>query len=345
MRPSPQTVLILISLLIVVFILSPLELAFVVSGSMTPTLQPNSDLFIIDESADSVGQYSEGDVLTFYSPTNERLTTHRVIDKTSNGLITQGDDSFQTDQERGDPPISDDLIRGKAVMFNGGVFTLPKLAEVAILFNDYTREILFALLIFLLASEVFNYGSGRRKRRSFTPFKIILIVSLFLVVFWTGAIYISADTLSGSNIVVTDQENVPSSQFENTGEVINRSQDINIESTIPSYDAYKILNEQMEIKNVERRPTTSVIDFTAGPYEDNTVENPVFRIYTYPLTLPPDLISYLHSIHPLLASLGTLSVIALPINILTLIVTDNTRIRTRRIRALRDINWFNNRGR
>lgn len=344
MRPSFETTLLGLSLLIVVLILSPLELAFVVSGSMTPVLQPNSDLFVVDKSVDTVDQYEEGDIVTFYSENNQRLTTHRVIDRTSDGLITQGDDSFQTDQERGDPPINDELIRGKALMFSGGVFTIPNLAPLAILFNDYTREILFILLVALLLTEFFNPNKRRVKRGSnITVFKLVFVVSVFLVLLWTGVIYLSSITLSGSNIVVTDPSNAQSSQFAQTGEVITRTQQINTESVLPSYDEYRILNDQMDIENIKRQDSQVIVNFTAGPYQERTVRNPLFRIYTYPLTLPPELIGYLHRIHPLLASLGTLSVIAIPMNLLTLVITDNTRIRLNRIRGLRDMRLFNNR--
>lgn len=323
--------------ILVLFILSPFELGFVVSDSMSPTIQPGSDMFIINTNTDSVDEFTTGDIVTFYSPVRETLMTHRVVDVTDQGLITKGDNSFETDQARGGPAVTDDTITGKIVEYSGNPIILPGGGTVSNLVNKYNNQILLSLLIILILQSLISTTSSNSRSRRIRPYGVILIFSVVLVVAWSGVIYVSSDTVSGPNYVVTEDVIESNPQFLRIGESTESVQTVNTSSSlIPTHSEYRAL-ENAKVNDVEVRDGLSSIAYTIGPYDQQGVRTPVFAVYSYPKTLPESVITHLHNIHPIVASFATLSVVALPLLTLILLFVSNTPIRTNRYRLLKRI--------
>ena len=78
--------------------------AVVASGSMSPALAVD-DLILIHTQKD----YAPGDVITFSSGSS--LVTHRIVEKTEAGFVTQGDANNTSDLE----PVSLEHVVGKVV--------------------------------------------------------------------------------------------------------------------------------------------------------------------------------------------------------------------------------------
>jgi len=103
----------------------PVLLSYVTSGSMEPTLQAGDGFVAIP--AVLAGPVEEGAVITFRSAGTEdgELTTHRVVGETDRGYITRGDANPFTDQDGGDPPVSDADVVAVAWQPGGEVLALP----------------------------------------------------------------------------------------------------------------------------------------------------------------------------------------------------------------------------
>lgn len=339
MRNIIQYILLLISVILILLLISPIEISFVVSDSMSPTIEPNEDIFFVNTNVDSTEDFKVGEVIVYYSPNRTELTTHRVVDKSEEGLITKGDNSFETDQERGEDPITDELIFGKVVKIQGSVLTINDVFPVVKFVTDYNTELLFGLLLMLFIDILYPRSKRgiSRFNSDVTTYRFMLLVTIILVVSWTGFIYFSSISVTGSSTIVTDDRNFNEEQFISVNESVEKTQVIDVHnSIIPTHDEYEITNYG-EIQNVQKFSDKKEVHITynIGPFQNRGVYTPVFVAYPYPRTLPPNIISYLHSIHPLVASIATMSVIAIPIYIIYMLITDNVRIRTNRIRMSR----------
>ena len=108
----------------------PLLLSYVTTGSMEPTMEPGDGFVAVPpELAGSIGT---GDVIVFDAQEIQGggLTTHRIVDETDQGFVTQGDANPFTDQDSGEPPIQEAEIVAVAWQPTGEVATIPYLGTV-----------------------------------------------------------------------------------------------------------------------------------------------------------------------------------------------------------------------
>lgn len=109
----------------------PIVLGFVVTGSMSPTLEPGDGFVAVPPSI--AGDIEENDVVTFDAQELEGggLTTHRVVGETDQGYVTQGDANPFTDQDGPEPPVQESQIAAVALQFDGEVVVIPQIGTVA----------------------------------------------------------------------------------------------------------------------------------------------------------------------------------------------------------------------
>ncbi len=118
----------------------------VISGSMQPAIDVGDMLVIQEQSA-----YKVNDIVTYNL--NQNLITHRVIDITDTGFITQGDANNVAD----DPvPVSD--VEGKVVLQIPGVGNL-------LIFLKTPFGILLMLAVLFLLIEI-PYAIERLKQKN-----------------------------------------------------------------------------------------------------------------------------------------------------------------------------------
>lgn len=122
-------VLVVASLLLGQLLGQPMLIAYVQpeSTSMEPTIGAGDGFIAIPSFA--AGDPRPGDVVVFQAEVIEGggITTHRVIDETADGYITRGDNNPFTDQDGGEPPVSDDQIVAHAAQVGGYTITIPAL--------------------------------------------------------------------------------------------------------------------------------------------------------------------------------------------------------------------------
>lgn len=110
----------------------PILLGFVLTGSMSPTLEPGDGFVAVPPSL--AGEVEEGDVVTFDAQELEGggLTTHRIVGRTNEGFITRGDANPFTDQDGPEPPVQRSQIVAVALELNGDVVVIPGLGTFAL---------------------------------------------------------------------------------------------------------------------------------------------------------------------------------------------------------------------
>lgn len=105
---------------------------YVNTDSMKPQLDPGDGYIGIPKPL--AGEISPNDVITYQAQTlnGGGLVTHRVVRKTDAGYITKGDNNPFTDQQGGEPPVTEAQIELVVLTINGDIVTIPHLGDVAI---------------------------------------------------------------------------------------------------------------------------------------------------------------------------------------------------------------------
>lgn len=171
------------------FVGQPVLLAYVTSDSMEPTLSTGDGYLVLPSVVTDSPE--EGDIIVFNAKTlnddNGGLTTHRVAEKTDQGVVTQGDNNPFTDQGGGEPLVKDHQIVGKAVLIGDSPIVIPHLgtaftaireaitsAQRSVAIALGTRSLLgtqglayllFGAGILLYIGSVIAEGDGSRARR------------------------------------------------------------------------------------------------------------------------------------------------------------------------------------
>lgn len=105
----------------------PVLLGFVETDSMSPALEAGDGFVAIPSFL--TGGPSVGDVVVFESDETEGggLTTHRIVGSGDEGYLTKGDANPFTDQDGGEPYVTEDRIVAEALQVGGGVVVIPEL--------------------------------------------------------------------------------------------------------------------------------------------------------------------------------------------------------------------------
>ena len=108
----------------------PVLLSYVETDSMEPTIDTGDGFLVTPAQLSSEPQV--GDVIIFDAETIEGggLTTHRVVDETEEGFITRGDANPFTDQDGGEPPVTEDQIVGNAIQIGDNPIVVPYLGTI-----------------------------------------------------------------------------------------------------------------------------------------------------------------------------------------------------------------------
>ena len=105
--------------------------AVIISGSMEPAIDIG-DMVIVHKQ----NGYEVGDVVSYHSSTP---VTHRIVEKTPDGYITQGDANNARDQE-----IEKSRVIGKVIKI------IPKVGTVIFFFQEPLGMVLLLLVLFAL---------------------------------------------------------------------------------------------------------------------------------------------------------------------------------------------------
>lgn len=122
----------------------------VLSGSMEPTMSPGDVIFV---DAVGVGAIAEGDVINFKRGSDERATTHRVIEV----VQRDGEPAFRTQGDSNDAPdqgvVTGDELQGRLLSVAGVPLVIPLIGYVIQFANTQLGfALLFVLPIALLVA-------------------------------------------------------------------------------------------------------------------------------------------------------------------------------------------------
>jgi len=115
--------------------------AVIITGSMEPAISPG-DIVVIHKQDD----YEVGDIVTYMS---NSAITHRIVEKTADGYVTQGDANNARD-----PEIEKSRIVGKVTT------VIPQVGDILL----FLQNPLHLLIVILLIFAVFEIPRLFRKR-------------------------------------------------------------------------------------------------------------------------------------------------------------------------------------
>ncbi|ELY91793.1 peptidase S26B, signal peptidase [Natrialba hulunbeirensis JCM 10989] len=325
--------LVVVSLLLGQLLGQPILLGYVATGSMEPTMNAG-DGFIAVPSAVS-GPPAEGDVVVFDAVElhGGELTTHRVLEETDDGYVTAGDANPFTDQDATEPPVSDGQIVAHALQINGDVVTIPYLGSIimgvqsivetavgtvtatvgvtAAFDADNAGALLVgvgtALLGFGVLLETVGPGKRDTRRSRSRPnmlgiWTTIGLVLLVFVTFATASMVIPSGTIAfgvGSATTPGDNPQVvaPGESVEIEHETENSGYLPVVVTRDASHETVSATPERQTVspRSSETATFTAVAPDETGEYTRHVEEN------RYLLVLPPTLLVWLHSLHPLVA--------------------------------------------
>ena len=309
----------------------PLLFGYVTTGSMEPALSPG-DGFVAVPSA-LAGDPDPGDVVVFEAETVQGggLTTHRVVDETEGGYVTKGDANPFTDQDGGEPPVTEDAIVAHALQVNGEVVAVPHLgtaattvrAVVAAPFGALGEEHGGTVLVFLgMALFVLAGLTGERGRRSTSRSRdrenvvavwvVVLLAATVVTMAATAAMVVPAGTYEIEVLTTEDPSGdpqivAPGGTATVTYETHNGGVVPTLVVTDPLDDGVTVDPGRAVLGHGDRSEVTVRIE---APETTGQVTREV-RESRYLLVLPRSVLLALHSLHPWLALLAVDLVVAL----------------------------------
>ena len=171
----------------------PFLLGYVATGSMEPTLAVGDGYVAMPPLL--AGEISAGDVITYEAQSIDGggPTTHRVVNRTAEGYITQGDANSFTDQDAGEPPVTDTQIYAVVFQFGGDVVVLPSIGQAALFVQNGFGTVL----------NLIGLGSGARIGAATTGFGVVLITVTLVYGFVTDDNKRQTDRSTGRSDVIS----------------------------------------------------------------------------------------------------------------------------------------------
>lgn len=310
----------------------PVLVSFVTSDSMSPTLEAGDGFVAVPQAVS--GDVSEGDVVVFEAEEvgGGGLTTHRVVGETDGGYVTKGDANPFTDQDGGEPPVTDEQIAATALQVKGWVVTIPQLGTGIGLVRD-------ALLVALTALGTL-FGVESAGNPVTVGLTLVLAgVGLFAVSLVTGrgrtaarqrsrsrssdglgrrhvALFLIAVVLLPANAVMlsaADEHRLVAEGIEGADDQLEGEIAASNGGLVTMVVVFEPADPQLEMDQTALALGSGASDSTTlsapTPPPGETREYAVAE-HRYLGILPPTVLLALHDVHPLLA-LGTVNLLLL----------------------------------
>ncbi|WP_336021592.1 signal peptidase I [Halobellus salinisoli] len=331
----------------------PILLAYVETGSMSPTMEPG-DGFVAIPSA-IADPPEEGDVVTFDAQELQGggLTTHRVVGRTDAGYVTQGDANPFSDQDGEEPPVQRSQIVAHALQVNGEVVVIPNLGTGVLAIQSVLTGVLSAtgslpgiraftsgefsaqalvwagggiiVVSFLLDTFGSSRATSQRSRRRgdyIENVTVVLVVLAVVLVPATASMALSSGTTTFD--VVSSQSPTDDPFVIATGDTDSINYSVYNDGYVPMLTVVEPGHHSIEVSEpvhyVSPRSNTSMQLFVTAPPETGAYERSVSQSRYLPI-LPRGLILSLHGVHPWLAIAaidGILLVGTLALSVLTI---------------------------
>lgn len=296
----------LVGLLAVVVVASsgvlPVQLSYVTSDSMEPTLSPGDGYVLVE------GDVAVGDVVTFSTP--DGYVTHRVVGEGEDGYVTRGDANPSTDQAAGMPPVEEEQVVGRALTVGGHLLVIPGVGAVAGIVVTY-RPFLIAGLAVLAAV----FGLGGHRKRVVVPDRDLLHVSDVvmppLVGLSVGCVVVLMASVTTDHLTYVATATGGGATTVAVGEQAVRT--ITVDVTAPPLTQTVIDANGVTVLDRTASGSTTTLDVrvpaqaTVGPYTASV------SVHPYPAVVPRGLLLWLHGIHPWVACVASSAVVFAPV--------------------------------
>lgn len=280
---------------------------------MEPNIEPVSDISLINTN----DAYPEkGDIITYQSATLDKKITHRVVSVEEHGFITKGDNNLKTDQEAGEPLVDRERIVGTLVKFDSEPVIIPNMGYLSVLFTEYRELILTLLLISLILDSLSRIGKDPTINQSI---KLLSITCIILIVIWSTFVLTSLDTTEHEAIeVVEDPDPRDPSQIAMGEKAMIEIELQQPSLPYPTHQEVEVIVDERDIVGDANVSDSIITDKGTVKYTVETERIDKEVVYSvrsvrhvYPHTLPSPIISGLHDIHPLIASLFSVGVVGI----------------------------------
>ena len=312
----------------------PILFGFVETGSMAPALEAGDGFIAVPTAV--AGEVEPGDVVVFEAETLQGggLTTHRVVAETSEGYVTKGDANPFTDQDGGEPPVTDEQIVAKSLSIGDTLIAIPYLGIGVLLIRGLVggfQEQIASLLglgppygtqsagiflvtlgaIVMVLTVIQDARSGPTRSRSRSRSRPGTVDMQKLTVVFLVVVLLPANAAmllpAGSNELVVEGDVVADSPDIEPGEPATWDYSIRNFGLIPvamSFDAVGGNASTPDSPQVlgPRGNSTVQVTMDAPPPGDRAVAQ--VSQHRYLLVLPPSVIGSLHGVHPLVALLA-----------------------------------------
>jgi len=316
-------ILVVVALLVGQLLGHPILLGYVTSDSMEPTIDANDGFVAVPAAVTE--DPSPGDIVV-YEATDGELVTHRVVNETADGYVTRGDANPVTDQDQGDPPVTEDRIVARAMQLDGTVLTIPALGAGAAKLDtavitaqqwvwDMTgiqlngiNGVATALLVVSFVGYVLETVRDRRRSALDTrerindvdvnPHQLVIAFSLFIVIGASAAMLVPAGAQSmtlvssqpapdGDLIVEPDGTTETSYQISNSG----------FSPIVVYLESGEGVDLERKTVVVSGKDSAAVEATLEAPEETGHFERSIYeRRYIH--VLPRSVIGWLYDVHP-----------------------------------------------
>ena len=336
----------------------PVLLAFVETGSMSPTIEAGDGFIAIPDTLS--GSTERGDVVVYQAQVIEGggLTTHRIVGENSQGYLTRGDANAFTDQDDGEPPVQEAQIVAKAVQIRGDVVVIPHLGtavegiqsgiaiiqrQIASLFGTSSvlgvqglAYLFFAVTLVWYAVTEWRGHTPRQNNRSTSResgMNTQLVVGLFAVLLVLGA------TAAMGGPAGTQEYGIVSAEFDSErptvipqGESSDVTYPVDNGGVLPIVSYLEPASEGVAVSPHESRVgPRSVVNATVtlqAPPETGYYRRFIVE-HRYLAILPLPVIHTLYAVHPWAPIVVIDAVIGLPFYLLGVQLVGTGRIRNR----------------
>lgn len=307
---------------------SPVQLSYVTSDSMEPTLHPGDGYVLVP-----AGEVEEGDVITFRERQTGEYVTHRAVEVTSKGVVTKGDANEVTDQSAGYAHVRRSAVRGKALTVGGTVVRIPGLGAAV----SWIEQRGLALAGVSVAALLFRELSRDGRTSANRPARVGDILTPLLAglgIFAVAMVFVAASTQPITYVALTADTDHP--QRLTVGE--SATKPVLLVGDAPPFTHRVVSAEGMRIVDVEDRGAELRLTASIPPPRASGPYTKRVSVYHYPATLPKPMLAQLHTVHPLFAAIPSVGVLLAPLYVLALLWTDSRRpLRAPRSRRLREV--------
>ncbi|MFW5911463.1 MAG: signal peptidase I [Halolamina sp.] len=352
-------VLVVVSLLLGQVLGTPVLLGYVETGSMEPTLEPGDGFVAVPTAV--AGDVDDGDVIVFRAEELQGggLTTHRVVDETEQGYVTQGDANPFPDQDGDEPPVKEGQIVAKALQIGGSLVVIPNVGTLVTgLQSAFTASqqrlavltgsrsflgpqglayLLMGLSILLYLYDIVAGGGENRDRGRDRSRDQGL--SPALIVGGLAAVLVIAATASMVAPAGTQELGVVSAEFESENPtVIEQGESSTVPYTVPNAGLVPVVSYvEPESDGVAVSPerarvagrSEATVELTLSAPSETGYYRRFVTEHRYLAVLPLPVIDALYDVHPWLPILTIDAVLAGAVAVLGLLVFQGQRIRVR----------------